>query len=593
MLTRKNILAIIAIAVLIATAVLPMPARGKSSAAKREKWSTNATKRKADYIFMEAMRQNTLENQDAYFELLRGAYALDSTETSLGQTLGYYYMIFANGEDSIFSARGYDMMRSHFNLHPDDYYSTIFYGMVNNRLGNTRESVRVWQTLDSLKPNNPDVALKYAEALQATLDSANLRRSIDVLNRIERAEGKDLGLSSHKIRAFMTLKDSVGTEKEVRSLIASSSRNSNNTLYVGDVFMALNQPDSAITYYNRACELDSTNGIAYYRRAEFYRERGDSVAFDREVFQAVKQEGLDLEVKLEIFTSYIRQLYTDSVQRPRIQTLFDALLLQHPHEVQTHDLYSSYLIAINDYRGAAEQQEYALDIEPANANRWRSAISMYFQTEDYNKALETADRALSYLPDDPMLTFYRSTALSQLKRDDEAMQALHKALEVTPEVDKELQSSILCAIGDNLYKANNVDSAFVYYDRALEANPDNLLALNNCAYFLAEQGRDLDRAEKMSAICVRQEPDNDTSLDTYAWIFFKKQNYEKAKEIIDRAMALEAADPQSDVLHHAGDIYYMSGDPAQALEFWKQALDLDPENKLLQKKVKNKTHYYE
>lgn len=573
--------------------ILPCAAIGKPSAkGKHERWSDGADRRKADYIFMEAMRQNALGNDDAFFELLRRAHELDPSDTQPGMTLGYYYMALGQ-EDTVMAAKGYEMMRRHFNAHPDDYYGAIFYGMVNNQLGNNAEAVRVWQTLDSLNPAKPDVTLKFAEALQASRDTASLRRSIGVLNRIERAEGKELGLTSHKVRALMALRDTAATHAEVRSLLASSPRNATNSIYAGDVFMAMNQPDSAIAYYNRACDIDPTNGLAYYKRAEFYRERGDSIGFDREVFQAVRQDGLDLDVKLEIFSGYIRQLYTDSLQRPRIQGLFDNLLEQHPHEAQIHDLYSSYLIAINDYRGAAEQQEYALDIEPSNSNRWRSAISLYGQAGDFPKALSIGERAMHYLPDDPLLTFYTSTALSQLNRDEEAMKLLHKALEQSPADDGELRSTILCSIGDNLYKAGVKDSAFVYYDRALEASPDNLLALNNCAYFMAEEGIDLDKAEKMSAICVRQQPDNDTALDTYAWIFFKKKNYAEAKEIIDRALAIEGAEPQSDVLHHAGDIYYMNGDPEGALEFWEKALKLDPDNNLLKKKVKNKTHYYE
>ncbi len=87
--------------------------------------------------------------------------------------------------------------------------------------------------------------------------------------------------------------------------------------------------------------------------------------------------------------------------------------------------------------------------------------------------------------------------------------------------------------------------------------------------------------------------DNDTFLDTYAWIFFKKHDYARAKEYIDQAIDLEADDPQADVFHHAGDIYYMSGEPQEALELWEEALKLDPDNALLQKKVRNRTHYYE
>ncbi len=37
----------------------------------------------------------------------------------------------------------------------------------------------------------------------------------------------------------------------------------------------------------------------------------------------------------------------------------------------------------------------------------------------------------------------------------------------------------------------------------------------------------------------------------------------------------------------------MNGDHQKALLFWEEALKLEPDNKLLQKKVKNKTHFYE
>ena len=61
----------------------------------------------------------------------------------------------------------------------------------------------------------------------------------------------------------------------------------------------------------------------------------------------------------------------------------------------------------------------------------------------------------------------------------------------------------------------------------------------------------------------------------------------------DRALAIQNDKPEPEVLHHAGDIYYMNGDHKAAVEFWEKALKLDPDNALLRKKVKEKTHFYE
>ncbi len=87
------------------------------------------------------------------------------------------------------------------------------------------------------------------------------------------------------------------------------------------------------------------------------------------------------------------------------------------------------------------------------------------------------------------------------------------------------------------------------------------------------------------------EPENATSLDTYAWVLFKRKDYAKAREVIDRT--LELTDERSEeILEHAGDIYFMDGEPDEAVELWKEALELAPDNKLLEKKVKHKTYFF-
>jgi tetratricopeptide (TPR) repeat protein len=121
------------------------------------------------------------------------------------------------------------------------------------------------------------------------------------------------------------------------------------------------------------------------------------------------------------------------------------------------------------------------------------------------------------------------------------------------------------------------------------------MALNNYAYFLIENGGDIDKAEKMSKESISSSPDNYTFLDTYAWIMFKKGDYQNAK--IYQSSAIEKAeandDVSADLYYHYGDILFMTGEPDKALEYWEKALKLEPDNELLAKKVKYKTFFYE
>lgn len=539
---------------------------------------------------MEAQRQNALENNAAYYELLNRAYRLDTTQTAVGHDLGYIIMMTAENDSDMFR-EGYDLMAAHFNTHPDDYYSAVFYGSVNDRLRLRDEAVRVWTTLDSLFPNKPEISFKLAEALTATGDTASLRKAVAVYDRLEDAEGTDVGLASRKIRAYYALGDTAAMRRELNGLLVSSPKSSDYNIYAGELFAAMGRTDSALHYLNRACELDSTNGRAYFQRANLYRSMGDSAAFDREMFRALRQDNLDLNTKLSMFKGYIQELYADTLQQPRINDLFSVLIEQNPHEVDARDLYTAYLIAIDNYRGAAEQTSYALDIDPSSQERWSAVVSLYMQADDYIRATQEGERALQYHPDSPLLHMITATGYSMTDNQDKALVYFNKAYSLADTTDNVLRSKILGAIGDSYYKIEKKDSAFVYYDRAINLDPGNMLAMNNCAYFLACEGRDLDRAEQLSAITVRDNPQNSTSLDTYAWVFFKKGDYAMARQYIDAAMANEP-ELSAEILHHAGDIYFMDGHPDEALDFWKKALKLDPKNELLARKVKHKTFFY-
>lgn len=113
---------------------------------------------------------------------------------------------------------------------------------------------------------------------------------------------------------------------------------------------------------------------------------------------------------------------------------------------------------------------------------------------------------------------------------------------------------------------------------------------------MALAGSDLVRAELYASIATAADPANATFLDTYAWVLFKKKDFVKAREVIDQALGTATEDTpefSADIYDHAGDIYFMSGDHREALDFWKKALKLDPDNKLLKKKVEHKTIFFE
>ena len=148
-------------------------------------------------------------------------------------------------------------------------------------------------------------------------------------------------------------------------------------------------------------------------------------------------------------------------------------------------------------------------------------------------------------------------------------------------------------MGDCFHQKQQNAEAYQAYEQALKYNPDNIPVLNNYAYYLSLERKELDRAEEMSYRTVKAEPNNATYLDTYAWILFEKGNYAEARIYIDEAMKVEEGNQSDVVVEHCGDIYFMNGEADEALKYWQKALELGNESDVLKKKIKLKKYVQE
>ena len=127
------------------------------------------------------------------------------------------------------------------------------------------------------------------------------------------------------------------------------------------------------------------------------------------------------------------------------------------------------------------------------------------------------------------------------------------------------------------------------YEEALGVDPNNSLILNNYSYYLALRKENLDKAEKMSALLIKNNPTNASFLDTYAWVLFMKGNYKEAKKVMEKAIA--GGDATATHFEHFGDILFQLNDIDAAIEQWQKARSLSIHHELLDKKIENKKLY--
>jgi len=565
-----------ALAMCLMVVAMSLPARATVSESDR---------RKAEYLLVEAQNAKSQGRADAYWHLLQQAHAIDPGNTTVAFYMGYCMLTMDNTTRSQ-CEEALGLMRQHFEEAPEDLYETTFYSDANLQLGHPDEALRAIKVLNDANPNRLELQARLAEAYARTGDYTSSNATYDSITALH---GKSIQVTSKKLNNYVAQNDSTGAINEMRSLLATAPQNAMYNLTMSGVMQHFGQTDSALAYLNLARDYEPDNGYVYLARAQFYAMQGDSASYDHEVYSALTTPSLDVDAKLEVLLGYIRGQLASADTTQRVNNLFTALLQQHPHEAKIRDLYSQYLVARNDYKGAAEQLGYSLDLNPTDANGWRNLMLINMMDENFPAAIRAAERALEYNPDSLDLYTYIAPAYFQMKEYDKALQTYDKALAMVDSADLETMSNLIGGKGDVYFEMGDTTLAFETYEQALALFPNNAGIMNNYAYFLTLCNRDLDKAERLAARAVQGEPGNVNYLDTYAWVYFVKQDYSMALMYIKRAYDQNTT-PSVELLEHYGDILYFNDDAEQAVQMWQQALELEPDNATLQQKVKTKTY---
>lgn len=114
----------------------------------------------------------------------------------------------------------------------------------------------------------------------------------------------------------------------------------------------------------------------------------------------------------------------------------------------------------------------------------------------------------------------------------------------------------------------DLDKSLQWYRRA--AGQDYVPAMNNLAYLLAIQNKNLDEALALAGKAVETDPENGAYLDTIGWVFFKKGRYHEALARLQQAAKIM---PYSEeVQQHLAETYIKLNQKENAVAVLTQIL---------------------
>lgn len=499
-----------------------------------------------DAVYFDAIAMQQYGKTDQAFTLMQRALEIDSLSAP-----ALYYMSDAYRKMEKPALALLYMRRSVAADESNSFWYRTGEGELLMQMRRYQEAVECYKDLADRFPQKSEPLYSLAE-LYLRLDSA--QHCYDVLSKIEDIDGVNPQITLQKF--YILQEQGKGEEAfaEYDKLIQRFPYEMSYRIQKGDLQMKNGQIPQAKKTYDDAARIDPDNAYIWVALSNYYTIVGDLEEADSLVQNALVNANLDIKTKIDILTDFLKTLVRretkgqniDSlnIELPNVDALFTTIEQQHPTAPEVYDLHADYLGAIGNDSLAAVQIRFACDLKPSETKYWEKLLSYVSNQKDFDMLLALCDEIEEIHPEMDSPYTMRAWVFYQQERYEDVIKAYKDALERTDAKAVNWKSTLWGNIGDTYHLLGDMEKVYESYDQALKYNDKNVNVLNNYAYFLSEEGRDLLKAEKMASLVIQQNPDNATYLDTYAWILYQEGSYMLAKFYQQRA--IDNKDPKED-----------------------------------------------
>jgi len=420
-------------------------------------------------------------------------------------------------------------------------------------------------------PDKPEYRFDFAVVL---LDKNKNKEALAQLDSVEEITGSAGNVSYLKSKIYLYLNNYADAENTIQKALKADPSNYQYLLQLSSIYQKSNKlqlADSVIIFNCKENYEDTpvvfTDYLHFLKSTNFK----DPVSFVTNTLN----DTLPDEIKKSFIASILSDssIYRDS----RLLTPVNDFLLRS-QKFQDRNLFiADIAMKSGRYEDAIPYVEDYVSKNEVKPEVYDQLLSLYNATGNYQKMYDLSTKlSLSYTADN--LVFYKALSSLQLNKCNETVDVINKA----KYENNKIRLVYLELLSEAYFKLNNKDSAFWACEQILKYDSKNYSVKNNYAYYLSVYDESLPKAENLIIEVLKQFPDNSTYLDTYAWILYKMKKYSKAKAYIERAL-LKGDGKNSEILDHAGDIYFMLNDYKSANRYWNASYMLSKSPETLKK----------
>ncbi len=322
------------------------------------------------------------------------------------------------------------------------------------------------------------------------------------------------------VKAYLRLREISPPDPHITKKLAISLENS------GDV-------SEAATYYEEAFKNEPDDKEILEKLGAFYKKAGnmDKLIGLREF--TLEQHPANTDVAKELFRLYMEtknwdkgiQVYKDKIAASP-KTIDDLLTIGGLQK------------RLGQLGEAIKTLTEAVNKNTSNVKAIVELGYAYHKAGQEEKSLDIFGFVVRIDPKHPEALINNGYTNLAMGKTEKAMEFFNKALADSPD---NLRAFLGLAIAYS--RLGNGEKAEQYCKQILEKDPDYSPALNRIAWLYAQQKRNMEEAEKYSVASMRYNENLPDYMDTLSEIYYQKQDYDKAIELIERAIKLRPANP--------------------------------------------------
>jgi tetratricopeptide (TPR) repeat protein len=561
---------------------------GASAQRKKKNTKTKPTQeqinQEVEYIFIEAEKLFILKNYSQSTELFNRCIALAPDNDVV-----YYKLAQINNttEQYVLAA---DYIAKAIRLNKSNKYYYLLAVDIYSSIGDLQKAAESYVNLVQEVPNTNTYLFNLA-ALYIFLKDYD--QALKTYDKAEEAFGLTPEIASQRQKVYLQQNKLEEAINEGKRLIAKYP---DRPLYVLQLVEILSSNDRLLEAREALDALLIKNpefSAARIQIANIYWKEHNFEGFAKELKLAYGDPDLALSFKISTLMKYMVYLPNQHLQK-LIPVLADELVLIHNEESDAYliagDVYSGFveknLFPDNEIESAklkaAEAYARYVALDPSNFSVWQNLLNLELQLDLQDSLAVHAEQALELFPNQAWV--YLVNGIVQQNQDNNLAAAnLLEMGSQRAKSNKPLLLLIYSYLGDVYNDMKDYEKSDKAYDAVLDLDPLNYTVLNNYSYYLSLRGEKLDQAKKMSTTLIRNNPDNNTYLDTYAWVHYTMSDFEEANRIFKKIIT--SGVDEGVYYDHYGDTLYKLGKVDEAIIQWIKARELDKSIENINEKI--------